>query len=62
MSLFVAYCLDRPGALQTRLDNRAAHLDFLAAEAAHVKTGGPLLDEQFAPAEIAQQVEQLGLG
>lgn len=34
---------DRPGALQTRIDNRAAHLAYIAATGA-VAQAGPLLD------------------
>ncbi|MBI1867637.1 MAG: YciI family protein [Methylocystis sp.] len=42
--LFAAICLDRPGQLELRLANRAAHLAFLEQHAAQVKLGGPLLD------------------
>lgn len=41
---FVLLAKDKPNALQTRLDNRAAHLDYVAATGV-VETGGPLLDE-----------------
>jgi uncharacterized protein len=34
---------DKPGALQTRLDNRAAHLAYIA-ETGNVTQAGPLLD------------------
>lgn len=37
-------CLDRPGALQTRVDNRAAHLAYIAATGV-VELAGPFLDE-----------------
>ncbi|HSF63411.1 MAG TPA: YciI family protein [Paracoccaceae bacterium] len=37
-------CRDRPGALQTRLDNRAAHLDYIRTSGV-VEMGGPFLDE-----------------
>lgn len=38
-------CRDKPGALQTRLDNRAAHLDYIRATGV-VEMGGPFLDDQ----------------
>ena len=37
-------CHDKPGALQTRLDNRAAHLAHIEATAV-VEFAGPFLDE-----------------
>ena len=37
-------CLDKPGALQARVDNRAAHLAYIAATGA-VELAGPFLDE-----------------
>ena len=37
-------CLDRPGALQTRVDTRAAHLAYVAATGV-VELAGPFLDE-----------------
>ena len=36
-------CIDKAGALQVRLDNRAAHLDYIAATGV-VEMAGPLLD------------------
>ena len=39
---FVIYCTDKPGHLQTRLDNRPAHLEFLKANADKIVTGGPM--------------------
>lgn len=36
-------CIDKAGALQTRLDNRAAHLDYIAATGV-VEMAGPFLD------------------
>lgn len=38
---------DKPGALQTRLDNREAHLAYIA-ETGVVVQAGPLLDEEEA--------------
>lgn len=41
-------CKDRPGALQLRLDNRPAHLEYLAASGV-VELAGPTLDEEGNP-------------
>ncbi|MBL4916800.1 YciI family protein [Szabonella alba] len=38
-------CTDKPGALQTRLDNRAAHLAHIEASGV-VEMAGPFLDAQ----------------
>ena len=38
-------CTDKHGALQTRLDTRAAHLDYLAATGV-VEMAGPFLDAE----------------
>jgi uncharacterized protein YciI len=40
-------CHDKPGALQTRLEHRAAHLAHIAASGA-VEMAGPLLDDAGA--------------
>jgi hypothetical protein len=40
---YAAICLDKPNSLQIRLANRAAHLDYLRAQAATMKVCGPLL-------------------
>lgn len=40
--MFVVHCQDKPGATQIRLDNRAAHLDFLKANLAKVVMAGPV--------------------
>jgi hypothetical protein len=37
-------CIDKPGALQTRLENREAHLAHIAASGV-VEMAGPFLDE-----------------
>jgi len=42
--LFVLTCEDRPGALPVRMENRPAHLAWVA-ESGRVKAGGPFLDE-----------------
>jgi uncharacterized protein len=41
---FALICRDKPGALQTRLDNRAAHLAHIEATGV-VELAGPFLDE-----------------
>jgi uncharacterized protein YciI len=43
MILQALLCTDHPGQLQTRLDNREAHLAHLRADP-HVVQAGPLLD------------------
>lgn len=40
--LFVIYCLDKPGAEQTRAANMQAHRDYLATEPIKVVLSGPL--------------------
>ena len=43
--MFVVHCKDKPEAAQVRLDNRAAHLDFLKGHAAEVVMAGPVLTD-----------------
>lgn len=43
MPLFAVICTDKPGALQTRLDNRDAHLAYLKHTGV-VAQAGPFLD------------------
>lgn len=40
--MFVVHCQDKPGAGQIRLDNRAAHLDYLKAHIDRVVMAGPV--------------------
>jgi uncharacterized protein YciI len=40
---FALICLDRPNALQTRVDNRAAHLDHIRTTGV-VEQAGPFID------------------
>jgi len=40
--MFVVHCQDKPGAAQVRLDNRAAHLDYLKANLARLVMAGPV--------------------
>ena len=42
--LYAVICKDKPGALQTRLDTRAAHLAYIEATGI-VKMAGPFLEE-----------------
>lgn len=42
---YVAICLDKPGSQQVRLTNRAAHLDYLRANASAIKVCGPFIAE-----------------
>ncbi|MEO1568699.1 MAG: YciI family protein [Pseudomonadota bacterium] len=44
MGLFVVYCLDKPGAVQVRLANRSAHLDWAAGFKDRIATAGPMFD------------------
>jgi uncharacterized protein YciI len=41
--LFVATCTDKPDSMARRLENRPAHLAYLASLGARVKLGGALL-------------------
>ena len=41
---FAVICRDKPGHLQTRLDTRAAHLDYIAATGV-VEMAGPFLED-----------------
>lgn len=46
--MFVVHCKDKPGAAQVRLDNRAAHLDFLKAHLAKIVMAGPVQTDDRA--------------
>ncbi|MBO0346584.1 YciI family protein [Roseibium sp. CAU 1637] len=43
--LFALICTDKPGALQVRLDNRPAHIEFLKGLGDQLKGAGPFLSE-----------------
>jgi uncharacterized protein YciI len=43
MTLFVITAIDKPGALDVRLEHRPAHLAYLADHAGTVKLAGPFL-------------------
>jgi hypothetical protein len=42
---FAVYALDRPGALNLRLETRPAHLEHLKAVAGRIRLAGPLMTE-----------------
>lgn len=46
---FILECLDKPGALDTRLANRPAHLAYVEANVAKVLIAGPILTEEGSP-------------
>ncbi len=43
--LFVAICVDKPNSNELRLQNRAAHLDYLRLNSDTIKACGPFLTE-----------------
>lgn len=43
--MFVVHCQDKPGAQQIRLDNRAAHLEWLKANLDKIAMAGPVQTE-----------------
>jgi uncharacterized protein YciI len=43
---FMAYCLDKPGALETRMANRPKHVEYLTSYNAKIVFAGPLLDDK----------------
>jgi uncharacterized protein YciI len=47
--LFVAICTDKPGLLQTRLDNRPAHLAFIEEHRTMFRVAGPFLGPDDKP-------------
>lgn len=57
---FVLIARDKPGALETRLANRAAHLDYVA-QTGVVRQAGPLLDgdEQMIGSLLILEVEDM---
>ena len=48
--LFMVHATDKPGALDIRLANRPAHLDWLTAAGAAIKAAGPWLGGDDKPA------------
>lgn len=49
--LFALICRDKPGHLQTRIDNRPAHVEYLRKlnEAGTLKIAGPFLNDDGKP-------------
>lgn len=45
MALYIITCIDKPNALEVRLANRQAHLDFAKAWCDRMLIGGPLLSD-----------------
>ena len=45
--LFIATCVDKPHSVEKRLENRPAHLAFLAALGETVKVGGAMLADDL---------------
>ena len=43
---FMAYCLDKPGALEIRMANRPKHVEYLTSYNDKLLFAGPLLDEK----------------
>ena len=43
--LFTLTCRDKPGHLEVRKANRAAHLDYLAEQGSVIRLAGPFLDD-----------------
>ena len=43
---FMAYCLDKPGALEIRMANRPNHVEYLTSFNDKLLFAGPLLDAQ----------------
>jgi uncharacterized protein YciI len=41
---FMAYCLDKPGALNIRMEARPKHVEYLTANSDKLLFAGPLLD------------------
>lgn len=48
--LYVIFCIDRPGAAQTRRDNIQAHVDYVGGSGVTVVMSGPLVSDDGAAA------------
>jgi uncharacterized protein YciI len=46
MAMFVLTCIDRAGALETRMAARTAHLAYAGERLSMIKLAGPLLDAE----------------
>lgn len=60
--LYVIECRDKPGHLQTRLDTRPEHLDFLESLGDELVLAGPFLDGDEKPCGslVVVKVDMLG--
>ncbi len=47
--LFAIFCTDRPGALETRMSHRPAHLAWLESRVAELVSAGAVLDPEGKP-------------
>jgi uncharacterized protein len=47
--LFALICTDKPGHLQTRIDTRPAHVDWLNSLGSDMKAAGPFLGQDGKP-------------
>ncbi|OWY07667.1 hypothetical protein B6V74_17150 [Thioclava sp. F42-5] len=56
---FAVICRDKPGALQTRLDNREAHLAYIEETGAVFMAGPFIENEQMAGSLVILEVESL---
>ena len=54
--LFVITAIDKPGSLETRMANRAAHLKYLADAGDRIKLAGPMLSEGDDPKPIGSLI------
>ncbi|AQS46725.1 hypothetical protein BMG03_02065 [Thioclava nitratireducens] len=56
---FAVICRDKPGALQTRLDNREAHLAYIEETGAVFMAGPFIENEQMVGSLVILEVESL---
>lgn len=59
--LFTVINRDKPGALNVRMDNRPAHLEYLTAAGAALTFAGPILNEDGGPCGSVLMVEMADL-
>ncbi|MEM1275263.1 MAG: YciI family protein [Pseudomonadota bacterium] len=60
--LFAIICIDKPGALQTRLDNRDAHLAHIKGNDGAIVQAGPFLDTdgQMCGSLLIMEADEIG--
>ncbi|OWY13232.1 hypothetical protein B6V72_10585 [Thioclava sp. F34-6] len=56
---FAVICRDKPGALQTRMDNREAHLAYIEETGAVVMAGPFIENEQMVGSLVILEVDSL---